>query len=334
MKFNTNQASALKSAFEVLKDILNDVNMYFTDKGVQILTLDTARVALVDMFLDAKNFEEYYCEANMVAGVNVTNMFKLLKFISNNDTLTVEIKSREYLDIRIENTTKKSDTRFQLKLLDINEDQIEVPDIIMAVTTTMPTFVVGRTRYPVRAAPEASFTLAWVKPRPGAPLPQGESYLMLPWKRLWETLTHDVHHIPRTFLQAQQKGPALPRITKTVDVDSQHRCRAAVLSAGDMAGAHGWLAARRPALVRWAMPSAMWSSSSSAASVALPSYAAGARRWQATKCSCTARSSPAGRHPDSSRQSTWVTARNTEPCSEAGKPATAVATTSVARCAP
>ena len=43
------------------------------------------------------------------------------------------------------------------------------------------------------------FTLAWVKPRPGAPLPQGESYLMLPWKRLWETLTHDVHHIPRTF---------------------------------------------------------------------------------------------------------------------------------------
>ena len=138
MKFKTIQASALKSAFEVLKDILNDVNVYFTSSGVQILTLDTARVALVDMFLDAKNFEEYYCEADMVAGINVTNMFRLLKFISNNDTLTFEIKSRECLDIRIENVTKKSDTRFQLKLLDINEDQIEVPDIVMAVTTTMP----------------------------------------------------------------------------------------------------------------------------------------------------------------------------------------------------
>jgi proliferating cell nuclear antigen len=138
MKFKTIQASALKSAFEVLKDILNDVNMYFTPQGVKILTLDTARVALVDMFLDASNFEEYYCEADMVAGVNVTNMFKLLKVISNNDTLTVEINSREFLDIRIENTTKRSDTRFQLKLLDINEDQIEVPDIKMAVVTTMP----------------------------------------------------------------------------------------------------------------------------------------------------------------------------------------------------
>ena len=138
MKFKTIQASALKSAFEVLKDILNDVNVYFTKKGVQILTLDTARVALIDMFLDANNFEEYYCEANIVAGINVTNMFKLLKFISNNDTLTVEIKTREYLDIRIENTLKRSDTRFQLKLLDINEDQIDVPTINMAVVTTMP----------------------------------------------------------------------------------------------------------------------------------------------------------------------------------------------------
>jgi len=138
MRFKTIQASALKSAFEVLKDILNDVNMYFTKKGVQILTLDTARVALVDMFLTADNFEEYYCEANMVAGINVTNMFKLLKFISNNDTLTIEINSREYLDIRIENTLKRSDTKFQLKLLDINEDQIEVPNIKMAVVTTMP----------------------------------------------------------------------------------------------------------------------------------------------------------------------------------------------------
>ena len=137
MKFKTIQASAVKSAFEVLKDILNDVNVYFTKKGVQVLTLDTARVALVDMFLDAENFEEYYCEADMVAGINVTNMFKLLKFISNNDTLTVEINSREYLDIRIENTAKRSDTRFKLKLLDINEDQIEIPTLKMAVVTTM-----------------------------------------------------------------------------------------------------------------------------------------------------------------------------------------------------
>jgi proliferating cell nuclear antigen len=128
MKFCTIQASALKSAFEVLKDILNDVNVYFTEKGMRILTLDTARVALVDMFLAAENFEEYTCPSPIVAGINVTNMFKLLKFISNNDTMTMHVTNCEYIDIQIECAAKKTDTKFRLKLLDINEDQIEVRD--------------------------------------------------------------------------------------------------------------------------------------------------------------------------------------------------------------
>ena len=65
-------------------------------------------------------------------------MFKLLKFISNNDTLTIEMNNREYLDIHIECAAKKTDTKFQLKLLDINEDQIEVPEIQMSAVTMMP----------------------------------------------------------------------------------------------------------------------------------------------------------------------------------------------------
>lgn len=138
MKLRTVQASAFKSTFEVLKDILNDVNIYFDSTGIRILTLDTARVSLVDMFLAADNFEEYQCVEPIVAGVNVTNMFKLLKFITNNDTLSMEITAREYINLHIENVVKHSDTHFQLKLLDINEDQIEVPDIDMAATTTMP----------------------------------------------------------------------------------------------------------------------------------------------------------------------------------------------------
>ena len=51
MRLVTIQASAVKSTFEVLKDILNDVNIYFTPKGMYIVTLDTARTSLIDMFL-------------------------------------------------------------------------------------------------------------------------------------------------------------------------------------------------------------------------------------------------------------------------------------------
>ena len=42
------------------------------------------------------------------------------------------------MEIKIENPVKKSSTDFKLKLLDINEDILEVPDIHMNVVTTLP----------------------------------------------------------------------------------------------------------------------------------------------------------------------------------------------------
>jgi proliferating cell nuclear antigen len=138
MKFKTIQASAFRSTFEVLKDILNDVNIYFDSTGMRILTLDTARAALVDISMTSDNFEEYVCVKPVYAGINITNMFKLLKTISNNDILTMEIKSAEYIDILIENPQKNTNTSFKLKLLDIDEDRIQVPTITMAVITTIP----------------------------------------------------------------------------------------------------------------------------------------------------------------------------------------------------
>lgn len=138
MHLKTIQASAFKAVFEVLKDIINDVNVYFTEEGIRILTIDTAHVTLVHMNLSAENFEEYECNENIVAGMNMANMFKLLKSVSSQDTLTIDIEGRDYMKIQIENSAKKSFTAFKLKLLDINEDELEVPDIHMDVITTIP----------------------------------------------------------------------------------------------------------------------------------------------------------------------------------------------------
>ena len=139
MKLVSIQASAFKSTFEVLKDILNDVNIYFRPQGMYIVTLDTARTSLIDMFLAADNFEEYHCDQEeIIAGINISNTFKLLKTITNNDVITLAINSKEYMDIEIMSEAKKTSTKFQLKLLDINENRIEVPDVEMSTVTTLP----------------------------------------------------------------------------------------------------------------------------------------------------------------------------------------------------
>jgi proliferating cell nuclear antigen len=139
MKLVSIQAAAFKSTFEVLKDILNDVNIYFRPQGMYIVTLDTARTSLIDLFLDADNFEEYHCDQEeIIAGINISNTFKLLKTITNNDVIKLEINSKEYMNIEIMNESKKTNTKFQLKLLDINENSIEVPDVMMSTITTLP----------------------------------------------------------------------------------------------------------------------------------------------------------------------------------------------------
>lgn len=140
INFKTVQSTAVKTAFEVLKDILNDVNIVFTKDSIRITTLDTARSALVDVTLESENFEEYEytCDKNqIVVGINVTNMFKLLKTITNNDTLSISINDTEFLNILISNSSKKCSTSFKLKMLDISEDIIELPDVDMSVITTI-----------------------------------------------------------------------------------------------------------------------------------------------------------------------------------------------------
>ena len=103
------------------------------------MTLDTARTSLVDIFLSADNFEEYECDTEeVIAGINISNTFKLLKTISNADVLQIDINCKEYMNISISSDTKKTQTKFQLKLLDINESRIEVPEVEMTTITTLP----------------------------------------------------------------------------------------------------------------------------------------------------------------------------------------------------
>jgi len=138
MHLKTIQASALKTCFEVLKDILNDVNINFTKDGVNITALDNAKVALINMNLQASKFEEYECDRPVTAGVNISNFFKILKIITSNDILSISVTDTEFMKIVIENDTKNSKSVFELSLLWINDDTLEIPEIVPDCTTILP----------------------------------------------------------------------------------------------------------------------------------------------------------------------------------------------------
>lgn len=140
MYFKTVQSNALRTLIEVLKDVLNDVNIAFDNTGIKIMAMDGSHVALIHMKLNAEKFEEYQCDEKVNVGVCISSMFKLIKTVSNSDTVSMFItkENPNELGIKIENADRNSSTTFMLKLLDIDSDDLNIPDVDINCIVTMP----------------------------------------------------------------------------------------------------------------------------------------------------------------------------------------------------
>lgn len=136
----TIQGGAVRTLFEVLKEIVHDVCLRFDSTGVKLLTMDGARCALVYLRLRAESFEEYRCDGQFEVGVNMSSMFKLLRITGSHDTIAMYMDedTRNELGIKIFNSDKNSVTDFKLKLLDVDSEEITIPDVEFDSIITMP----------------------------------------------------------------------------------------------------------------------------------------------------------------------------------------------------
>jgi proliferating cell nuclear antigen len=140
LEFTTIQSNAMRTLIEVLKDVLNDVNILFDETGIKIMAMDGNHVALIHMKLHADKFENYICKEKINVGVSMTAWYKLMKTVNNSDTVSMFIESdnNHELGITIENADKNSCTTFMLKLLDVDDEQLVIPDVEINCVVTMP----------------------------------------------------------------------------------------------------------------------------------------------------------------------------------------------------
>lgn len=136
----TVQGSALKTLFEVLKEILHDINLVFDASGMRLITVDGSRVALVFARLMASSFEEYHCEGELHLGINLGHLYKLIKSSSNHDTISMYVRrnNSEELGIEVSQPEKRSLSRFSLKLLDVDVENLVIPDVTFQSVITLP----------------------------------------------------------------------------------------------------------------------------------------------------------------------------------------------------
>jgi len=128
LEIRTVQSSAIKTLVEALKELLTDVVIEIDHTGLRIIAMNKACAVLVHLKLDASRFEYFKCTKPLNLGVNIINLYKLIKTVGNSDTLTLYVEEDEsHLGIKIDCAEKNSRTVYKLNLLDM-----ETPDITVS----------------------------------------------------------------------------------------------------------------------------------------------------------------------------------------------------------
>ena len=136
----TVQTGAIRILIESLKEILTDANFTVDSEGIKLIAMDSTHTVLIHMKLLQEKFEYFYCLNKINIGINMSNFFKLIKTMSNNDTLTlfIEKNNENQLGIKIHNDEKNSQTTYKLNLLDIQDETINIPPAEFDTELTFP----------------------------------------------------------------------------------------------------------------------------------------------------------------------------------------------------
>lgn len=123
------QSCMFRNIFEMLKDLILDTVLMFDANGMSITALDATRHVLVHVKLLREKFEEFSIDVpKVVAGIHVPIVYRILRTVTASDSLHLEMTDVMSLRITVDNTTRHCSTLYTVKLLDMDEENIAIPE--------------------------------------------------------------------------------------------------------------------------------------------------------------------------------------------------------------
>ncbi|KAL0487711.1 proliferating cell nuclear antigen [Acrasis kona] len=133
------QGQLLKRIIDSIKELINDANFDCNSSGISLQAMDTAHISLVHLLLRAEAFDPYRCDRTLSLGVNITNFNKILKCASNDDQVTLKANDEgDSISLAFESGKKERYSEFEVKLIEIEADQLGIPDTEYSVLVHMP----------------------------------------------------------------------------------------------------------------------------------------------------------------------------------------------------
>ncbi|OQD64574.1 hypothetical protein PENPOL_c007G01066 [Penicillium polonicum] len=131
--------NSAKRVVDAIKDLVQDCNFDCNDSGIALQAMDNSHVALVSMLLRAEGFSPYRCDRNIALGINLLSLTKVLRAAQNEDILTLKAEdSPDAVNLMFESAETDRLSEYDIKLMDIDQEHLAIPETEYAATVEMP----------------------------------------------------------------------------------------------------------------------------------------------------------------------------------------------------
>jgi len=128
-----------KKIVSALSDLVEQGNFQVDSNMISFQGMDSSHVSLVSMQLTESGFANYRCDSNAVLGIQFAALNKILKCMTSKDSLSIQAQDDgDIVNFIFESADQKRYSNFELKLNDIDAEQLGIPDTDYATTVKMP----------------------------------------------------------------------------------------------------------------------------------------------------------------------------------------------------
>lgn len=133
------EAFVMKRVIEAIHDLVKNCNFDCAEDGISLQAMDESHIALVSFQLSSEAFTTYRCDRNIPLGINVESLMKVLRSGNNNDVLTLRADDQgSNLNLIFEDPDQNRISEYSLKLMDIDQVSMAIPDQEYDVDIAMP----------------------------------------------------------------------------------------------------------------------------------------------------------------------------------------------------
>jgi proliferating cell nuclear antigen len=97
--------------------------------GMSLQAMDGSHVALVSLNLSMEGFEHYRADTNMVLGINIALLAKVMKLADPEDSITLSAEdTATHLKLVFENPKTERTTEFTMNLIQLDIEHLAIPE--------------------------------------------------------------------------------------------------------------------------------------------------------------------------------------------------------------